>query len=286
MKILLTGARGNFSLALIPLLQTDHELVLFDLEPMEAPEGSISIQGDVRDAGMVTYAMQGCEAVIHAAAYHGDALANRNEGDFYDVNVTGTHNVLRAMMLHGIKNLVFSSSDAVYGDGMRGTHVMDEETPCIPNNFFGMTKAVCEEICRFYARKCGIRTATLRYGNFAPVDWHAAGMARLCHGMDREDVAQANLLALAAVASEEIQCEAFLIHSAKPFAPEDWPELDFNPTETVERYYPGSTELLAKHGLHVPLVTHLPVINKAIEMLGYDPQHNFEQFLSQLQRSA
>jgi UDP-glucose 4-epimerase len=256
------------------------------LEPMDAPEGSISIQGDVRDAGLVSYAVQGCDAVIHAAAYHSDALPKRSEGDFYDVNITGTHNVLRAMMLHGVKNLVFSSTDAVYGDGMRENHVMDEETPCIPNNFFGMTKRVCEEMCEFYARKCHIRTAILRYGSFVPTDRHIMGLGRLCQYMDREDVAQANLLALGAVASEEITCETFLIHSAKPFAPEDWPEMEYDPKEVVERYYPGTVELLAKHGLHVPRIPYLPVINKAIETLGYDPQHNFEQFLSELRRSA
>ncbi len=286
MKILITGARGNFPLALIPQLQPEHELVLFDIEPMDAPEGSVSIQGDIRDAGIVGYAMQGCDAVIHAAAYHGDSLASRNEDDFYGVNVTGTHNVLRAMMLNGIKHLVFSSSEVVYGDGMRGIHVMDEETPCVPNHFYGMTKVVCEEMCQFYARKCHIRTAILRYGCFVPADWHTAGLGRLCNWLDREDVAQANVLALAAVIAEEFLCETFLIHSAKPFAPEDWPAMEYDPVEVVEKYYPGTTELLTQHGLHVPRIPYLPIINKATEQLGYDPQHNFEQFLSELRRSA
>ncbi len=286
MKILLTGARGDLPLALIPLLLPDNELVLFDVEPMEAPENCISIQGDIRDAGIVCYAMQGCDAVIHTAAYHHEHLANRNEDDFYGVNVTGTHNVLRAMMLHGVKNLVFSSAEAVYGDGMRGLHVMDTETPCIPNNYFGMSKFVSEEMCRFHARKCQIHTAILRYGYFSPVDWHQAGLGRLCNRLDRQDVAQANLLALAAVIAEEFVCETFLIHSAKPFAPEDWPHIEYNPVEVVENYYPGTTELLAHHGLIVPRIPYLPVIDKAVEMLGYDPQHNFEQFLSELRRTA
>ena len=40
--------------------------MLLDIEPMVAPEGCVSIQADIREAAAVTYAMQGCQAVIHA----------------------------------------------------------------------------------------------------------------------------------------------------------------------------------------------------------------------------
>src|SRR5689334_15420915 len=116
MKILITGARGNFPTALIPRLRlSNHELVLFDIEPMDNPEGCVSVQADIRDAAAVTNAMKGCDAVMHAVALHGNMMARRNQDDFYGVNVAGTHNVLRAMMLNEVKSLVFSSSEVVYG---------------------------------------------------------------------------------------------------------------------------------------------------------------------------
>jgi nucleoside-diphosphate-sugar epimerase len=257
-------------------------MVLYDLEPMDAPEGSVSVQADIRDAAALTYAMQGCEAVIHAVAYHGNASKSRNDDDFYSVNVTGTHNVLRAMLLHGIKPLVFSSSEVVYGDGMRERRVMDEEVPCIPTDIYPLTKVVGEEMCRFYARAHGFKVAILRYGCFVPADWKFAGMGRLSNWLDREDVAQANELALGAVTAEEFSCETFLIHCAKPFTEEDWPDLETDPAEVVESYYPGATALLAEHGIQVPHIHHRFDISKAVNMLGYDPQHNFEQFLSHL----
>src|SRR5690242_10710363 len=130
MRILITGARGNFPLALIPrLAASGHSLVLYDLEPMDAPEKSISVQGDIRDAALVTHAMQDCEAVIHTVALHGNSSGTRNYDDYYGINVTGTHNILRAMRLNGVKYLVFSSSEVVYGDGMRDRRVMNEEVP-------------------------------------------------------------------------------------------------------------------------------------------------------------
>lgn len=287
MKILITGARGNFPTALIPrLAASGHSLVLYDLEPMSAPEGSVPVQGDIRDAGLLMHALQGCSAVIHAAAYHSNAAGMRNYDDYYSVNVNGLHHVLRGMLLHGIKALVFSSCDSVYGDGMRERHVMDENVPCIPTHFAAMTKVLGEEMCRYYARKHGFHIATLRYGRFLPTDWKTAGLGRLNNWVDREDVAQANELALGAVVAEAFRYETFLIHCAKPFTDDDWPLLASEPEKVVEFYFPGAVQSLAEHELRVPHVHHRYDITKAITMLGYDPQQNFEQFLAQLRTSG
>jgi nucleoside-diphosphate-sugar epimerase len=283
MKILITGARGTFATGLIPRLAVDgHELVLFDLEPMSAPEGSTAVQGDIRDAGLLTHIMQGCDAVVHAAALHSTARDIRNYDDCYSVNVTGLHNVLRAMSLNGVKAIVYSSCDAVYGDGSRGHLVIDEATPTLPVNFYAETKLLGEEMLRFYSRKSGVRCAALRYGRFVSADWRTEGLARLNNGLDREDVAQANQLALGAVMEEGFGFEVFQIQSAKPFVETDWPTLTTDPEKVLEYYYPGSTQLLHDNDLRVPYVHHRYDITKAITQLGYDPQHNFEQFLSRL----
>jgi len=285
LKILLTGARGNFPLALIPRLTANkHALVLFDLEPMSAPESCVSVQADIRDSAALTHAMQGCQAVIHAAAYHGSAAISRNYEDYFSVNVTGTHNVLRAMLLHGIRYLVFTSTDLVHGDATRGLRELNEEVSCIPNHMSPLTKYLGEELCRFYARKHGFHIAMLRTGCFIPADWRTAGMGRLNNWLDREDVAQAHELALGAVLTEEFRCEPFLIQCARPFVETDWPALASKPETVLERYWPGSTALLAEHGLEIPLVHTRYDITKAVTMLGYDPQHNFEQFLARLRR--
>jgi len=284
MKILITGARGNFPLALIPDLQAaGNELVLLDLEPMESDRHKV-MQADIRDAGAVVAAMQGCDAVIHAAAYHGDMTARRNYDDYYGVNVTGTHNILLAMLRLGVKYLVFSSSEVVYGAGMKGRRVMDENVPCIPTSYYAQTKVLCEEMCRYYARQHDMKIAILRYGCFVPADWKVQGLGRLNNWLDRLDVAQANELALGAVVAEEFDCEAFLIHCYKPFTDADWPELVERPDVVIERHWPGAVELLAEHGLTVPRVHHRYDITKAQTILGYSPQHNFEEFLARLRR--
>jgi nucleoside-diphosphate-sugar epimerase len=117
-----------------------------------------------------------------------------------------------------------------------------------------------------------------------PSDWKTAGIGRLNEWLDRDDVAQANELALGAVIAESFGCETFLIHCQKPFEDSDWPDLVTDPNSVIERYYPGAVDLLAEHGLAVPLVHHRYDISKAVTWLGYDPQYNFEQFLSHLRR--
>jgi nucleoside-diphosphate-sugar epimerase len=255
------------------------------MEPLKSSDDYSVVQGDIRDAGALTHAMRDCEAVFHTIAYHGVSLDSRNYDDYYGVNATGTHNVLRAMLLNDVKALVFSSSDMVYGEGMRGKRVMDESVPTVPNNIYALTKMLGEDMCRYYARKHSFNIAILRYGCFLPADWKMAGLGRLNNWLDKEDAAQANELALGAVLAEDFACETFLIQSAKPFADEDWPELGTNPDAVIERYYPGTLELLATHHLHLPRVHLRYNIDKAITRLGYDPQYNFEQFLSQLRRS-
>ena len=285
MRILITGARGNFPTGLIRRLEAaQHDLVLFDIEPLPSEE-HVSIQADVRDAGAVATAVRGCDAVVHAAALHGDLGARRNYDDHYGINVTGTHNLLLAMVRHGVENLVFSSSDAVFGSGMKGRRVMDEHVAPVPNNIESLTKALGEEMCMYYSRQHKMRIALLRYGHFYPSDWKTSGIGRLTNWLDREDVAQANELALGALVAEEFKCEPFLIHCHKPFVDSDWPALAEEPEPVLESYWPGCTELLARHNLRVPKIHTRYDIAKAQSVLGYEPEHNFDQFLKRLKKA-
>lgn len=282
MRILITGAKGNFPTVLIPMLENEGcELVLLDIEPMNSTSHK-TVQADIRDAGAVTAAMVGCDGVIHAMAYHGNMAGRSNYDDYYGVNVTGTHNVLMAMLRLGIQDLVFSSSEVVYGDGMKDRLTMDESVPCIPTHIYPLTKVLCEEMCRYYVRQHMFRIASLRYGCFVPEDWRVQGLGRLNNWLDRKDVAETNLLALRAIREGKIGYEEFLIHCSKPFVDSDWPMLKVEPESVVERYYPGSIELLSRNGLKVPKVWHRFDISKARSILGYNPKRNFAEFLDRL----
>ena len=85
-------------------------------------------------------------------------------------NICGTINILNAASEAGIKNIVFSSSAAVYGEPEYLP--IDEKHPTKPENFYGFTKLEIERLLGWYEKLKGIRYASLRYFNAAGYDVH------------------------------------------------------------------------------------------------------------------
>ncbi|WP_159619819.1 NAD-dependent epimerase/dehydratase family protein [Ruania rhizosphaerae] len=118
------------------------ELVRFDLHPDPAGRYE-TICGDVRDVDALTRAMTGCTAVLNlAAAHHDFGIATAT---FESVNVGGARAVRAAMEHHGITNLCFYSSVAVYGEHPQPP---DEATRPTPVNDYGRTKLAAEAVYR------------------------------------------------------------------------------------------------------------------------------------------
>lgn len=117
------------------------EVVRYDLVP--DPAGGETVIGDVRDAEALAEAMAGCTAVANLAAAHHDFGVS--DDTFTAVNVGGARAITAAMDSHGITNLCFTSSVAVYGehDGEP-----DELTAPTPVNPYGRTKLQAERVYR------------------------------------------------------------------------------------------------------------------------------------------
>jgi len=77
------------------------------------------------------------------------------------VNVQGAINVLKSCCASGVKNVIASSSFSVYGQPQYIP--MDENHPKKPNNLYGLSKLMAEEIFEFYARKKELHIVLLRY---------------------------------------------------------------------------------------------------------------------------
>ena len=105
------------------------------------------------------------EAVIHFAAfaYVGESV-NEPEKYYYN-NVVGTVNLLRAMLAHGVKKIVFSSTCATYGEPKYTP--IDEKHNQAPINPYGRTKLMIEQIFADYERAYGLEHIALRYFNAA-----------------------------------------------------------------------------------------------------------------------
>lgn len=128
------------------------------------------IEGDIRDAGRLTAALQDVrpDAVAHfaALAYVGESV--ENPGLYYDVNTRGSLNLLQAMAASGVTRIVFSSTCATYGEPDRLP--IGEDTPQLPINPYGASKLMVERMLADFGRGHGLRSVALRYFNAAGAD--------------------------------------------------------------------------------------------------------------------
>lgn len=142
-KVLVIGSSGFVGSHLEPMLTSmGVQMVRFDLYPDPHGDHPTHI-GDVRDVGALIEAMEGCTAVLNLAAAHHDF--GIGTATFESVNVGGARAVCAAMEHHGITNLCFYSSVAVYGEHDTPP---DEHTACAPVNDYGRTKLAAEAIYR------------------------------------------------------------------------------------------------------------------------------------------
>jgi UDP-glucose 4-epimerase len=108
------------------------------------------------------------DGIVHLAAFKaaGESMVYPEKYSFN--NITGTINIINAASAAGIKNIVFSSSAAVYGEPQYIP--LDEKHPVNPANYYGYTKLAIEEQLFWYDKLKGIRSACLRYFNAAGYD--------------------------------------------------------------------------------------------------------------------
>jgi UDP-glucose 4-epimerase len=108
------------------------------------------------------------DAVMHFAAYIEVGESVIDPLRYYQNNVADTLQLLRAMIAHDVRILVFSSSAAVYGNPQ--SIPMDEGHPLNPINPYGKTKKVVEDMLSDCESAYGLKSIRLRYFNAAGAD--------------------------------------------------------------------------------------------------------------------
>lgn len=146
MNIALIGGAGFVGSVLHRHLESaSHRVIVIDKRRVPAP-GTVSIVADVRDADALERSLARADTVdtiVNLAAEHRDDVTPRSL--YAEVNVEGAKNVCRAARCLGIKNLVFTSSVAVYG---LPTSELDESGALNPFNDYGRTKREAENVYR------------------------------------------------------------------------------------------------------------------------------------------
>lgn len=177
MKILVTGGAGYIgSHVLKSLLKAKHQVIILDnLQKghLKAVTGGKFIKGDLADKELLNQIFQEneIEGVIHLAADSLVGESMQNPAKYYRNNFNNGINLLEAMIKNDVKNIVFSSTAAVYGEAKQIP--IKENNPTKPTNTYGDSKLFFEKALKRYQQIYDLNFISLRYFNAAGADLEA-----------------------------------------------------------------------------------------------------------------
>ncbi len=127
-------------------------------------------QGDLMDRARLdeVLAKHRPIAVMHFAALSQVGEAMREPGKYWRGNVSASLALIEATVAAGIRDFVFSSTCATYGD--HDGVVLDEATPQQPLNAYGASKRAIEDMLKDFGASDGLRSVVFRYFNVAGAD--------------------------------------------------------------------------------------------------------------------
>ena len=181
--VLLTGAGGRVGEAVLEGLADEYDWrLLYHSPPDEEPDHPCLI-GDVVNEDEVAEAVAGVDAVVHLA---GDPRPEAPWESVLDVNIDGTQKMYEAAVDEGVGKFVYASSNHAVG-----AYETEDRTPELyrpeggvpldgtelprPGNFYGISKASCEIMGRYYHDEYGISVCNIRIGNLTkghpPIDY-------------------------------------------------------------------------------------------------------------------
>ena len=306
-RVLVTGGFGGVGRYIVEeLLRSGYRVGVLDLK--DAPALRLSAlrhhKVDVLSLEAVTQAVRsdgGYDAVLHVAGipHPLDDPAKR----IFDVNANGTFNVLQAASCTpSVRKVIFTSSVATLGFAFAAHRLapnsipVDESHPNRPQDPYGLSKVVCEQICRTHSDQTGLHTVCLRLpwvwlpedgqgerpyyrtliadtlaavaGSSGRDPWHK----ELWTYVDARDAARAHRLALETeLASAH---EVFFITG-----PHNWTQVH-DGRALVQQFWPEAAGSIAPSfdGAKDPLISHA----KATRLLGYAPRHGVAHVLGEV----
>jgi UDP-glucose 4-epimerase len=179
-EVVVTGGAGFIGSNLCrALLQHGAKVTAYDnlysgkLEFIEdlMDKGLKFVQEDIRDQATLEEATKNSEIIFHLAAQTSVPFSMENPKEDCEINIVGTVNALEAAKKAGAR-IVFASSAAVYGNPEK---IPTPETyPTHPVAFYGLTKLLGEDYCRFYHENYELEVVMFRIFNVYGPDCHGA----------------------------------------------------------------------------------------------------------------
>lgn len=125
------------------------------------------VAGDVRDAGRVMDAVEGCDTVFHLAALIGIPYSYDSPGAYVQTNVVGTENVAEACRRHAVRRLVHTSTSEVYGTAL--TAPIGEDHPLQPQSPYSASKIGADMMALSHRHAFGLPVTVVRpFNTYGP----------------------------------------------------------------------------------------------------------------------
>ena len=168
-KVLVTGGAGYIGAHVAAeLLKSGYSIRIYDdfsngLHRRVDGKFRDIVDGDMLDRAKLLAALDGIDAVIHLAAKKSVEESVKDPLKYYENNVGGTLNLLGAMAAKGVKQLVYSSSAAVYSPNDK--EAVLEDDPTAPLSPYGASKLLSEQLISSVGSAEQISNISLRYFN-------------------------------------------------------------------------------------------------------------------------
>ena len=165
-RILLTGAAGGLGTVLrqrlAPFARVLRVSDKADLAPTQPHEEVMPC--DLSDKEAVHRLVEGADAIVHFGAV---SVEMRFEL-ILQANIVGVFNIYEAARKHGVRRVVYASSNHVTGFYKQSERI-DVDAPMRPDGLYGVSKCFGENLSRFYFDRHGIETVCLRIGSSFPL---------------------------------------------------------------------------------------------------------------------
>ena len=169
--ILVTGGAGYIGSHIVELLvKSKNKVIILDnlvtgYRKLINKKATF-VNADIKNKGKLVRIIKKnkINSIIHLAAYLNVSEAEKNKKKYYLNNVLGTKNLIEACKNTDVKNIIFSSSCAVYGNV---SGAVSEKKKPNPIGYYGLTKFKGEELLKKYQKKFNYNYGILRYFNVA-----------------------------------------------------------------------------------------------------------------------
>ncbi|MGW5566886.1 NAD-dependent epimerase/dehydratase family protein [Streptomyces tendae] len=202
-RVLVTGGSGMLGSHVVERLLArgatvtvlDRRIDRRNLAGVDGAAGLRTVEGDIREPGVLESAVAGQDAVVHLAA----VLMARSADDpraAFEVNVAATQELLGQCVRHEVGKLVLGSSVGVYGVPGSDDRLIDEDHPIGARTFYGAAKFANELFCRAFHDSFGLDYVALRFGTLYgdrmnPEGFYPGQLLRLVDERDSPRVAVA-----------------------------------------------------------------------------------------------